>query len=177
MTDDDRGTDRETDRHTDRENDHDGDEQASAPLEGLRRLLETLDDLEAGERRDGSRRIDGHGVSVDGEYELSIGFGDRFERRTNAADSETTGRAAPRSSTVADDAYHVGLVEYDDETLLVADLPGVDAEDVAVRRGDGLEVVVDGEVIERVDHAGRPSRRRFHNGLLTVVVDGGEQGD
>jgi hypothetical protein len=41
-----------------------------------------------------------------------------------------------------------------------------------------LAETLDGRVIERIDHDGRPTSRRYHNGLLTVVLDdGGERSD
>lgn len=153
MTDGERRTDDEDESENGHE--HDGIEPANSFRERVRHLLETIDDLEVDERHVRSGRLQRHGLSIDHEYELSTGLGDRLEDPSGRTNSE----------------YHVGLVEYDDETLLVADLPDVDETDIEVRQDDGFGVVVDSELIGRVDCDGQPSRYRFHNGLLTIAIE------
>lgn len=74
------------------------------------------------------------------------------------------------------DKYHVRTHESDDELTVVADLPGVDEEDLSVGLTDGediLVIAVDGTPVDRVTLPWDPvaiTKVWFNNGVLEVVV-------
>lgn len=85
------------------------------------------------------------------------------------------------SETVQTDTYHVRTYEGDGELTVVADLPGVNEEDLSVglTKGDDLLVAVDGTPVDRITLPWDPmviTKVWFNNGVLEVVVrpiDGG----
>jgi hypothetical protein len=135
------------------DDDESGDENAggSIPLgnvfETLSELLEQLEDvdLDAGERRSGSV------TRGDATFDYNVNVGSinpagesRRNRRRRSWDikGEST-----------DHEYRVRINEAEGELIVIADLPAVSADDIAVRTtddDDALEIRVDGEVLEAV---------------------------
>lgn len=163
---------------TDEPNDPDDrdDRERADPAFGLRAGLSAFADLlraldEEGERR-GSGRIEGDRSTID--YDVNIGTGpgpgDRKGRPSRSSGSRRKRRKRP-----SDDDYHVTTRETDDGVVVIADLPGIDDDDLTVGFEDDdrtLAVAVDGEVVERVSlpWPAEPERSTFRNGVLEIYL-------
>lgn len=100
--------------------------------------------------------------------------------RREAADPGVPDAARPPRSTedapATPEEFHVDAYRAGDELVVVADLPGVDAEDLSVGVDVGrncLVVGVDGDVVERVTlpwESVVASEATFNNGVLEVRV-------
>lgn len=178
------------DRDPDPDRDRDADDQFDTDwLSSLRAVLEALENgpLTARESHDPpeSRRSLEFGISV-GSIEDALADLERDERRgpgsertpagpggvTPAGDSDARRRSSKRAD--ATDDYAVTTRQDDDELLLVADLAGVDPEDVTVGFEESrLVVAVYGGELERVavPWESRDATATFKNGVLTVRVD------
>lgn len=141
-------------------------------LGGLRSLLEALADAE----REGRSRIDRAGRSSRGRFTTEYGVSGRIGRRPTRSDADSiTDRSAGTDQT-ADDDYHVD-VRHDDEgrLVVVADLPGVDHEDLTVgldEDSDELVVGVEDRAVERLPLPWPVAdvEGRFNHGVLELRI-------
>lgn len=101
----------------------------------VRAILDLLADLDERGERTGRGRWSGERADVD--YSVEIGGLDDF--------SEASRRDVPGASTITTRTF-------DDEVVVVADLPNVRSEDVSARVApdDGVTIGIDGYVVERV---------------------------
>lgn len=159
----------------DRDESDESDERAD-PTFGLRAGLSAFADLlrkldEEGERR-GSGRIEGERANID--YDVNIGTGPGPGDRRGSPRSRSGARSRRRKRRARDEDYLVTTREADDGgVVVIADLPGVDAEDLTVgfERGDEtLVVAVNDDVVERVSlpWPARAERSTFRNGMLEI---------
>lgn len=150
MSDDDRAPDRDRDR-----------EQPSGLFGVIRHVLGSLVDAE----RSGGRDVRGTGRRSGRRYSIEYGFSGRVGERPPG----TASRAG------ADADYLVDVREADDAVLVVADLPDVERDDLAVGLADGRSVLVirvDGRPIEQIElpwpvDAVEP---RLHHGVLEIRI-------
>ena len=158
----------------DRDESDESDERAD-PTFGLRAglsafadLLRTLD--AEGERR-GSGRIEGERANID--YDVNIGTGPGPGDRRGSPRSRSGSRAR-RKRRARDEDYLVTTREADDGGIVViADLPGVDSENLTVgfeQGDDTLVVAVNDNVVDRVSlpWPARAERSTFRNGMLEI---------
>jgi HSP20 family molecular chaperone IbpA len=145
-------------------------------FETLSELLDRLDDvdLEAGERRSGSRERDG--VSFD--YSVNIGsINPAGESRRNRRQRDWNIRGESD-----DHEYRVRVEEQKGRLVVVADLPAVSADEIDIGTTDGgdtLEIRVDGDIVESVplDSPGASvTDVTFTNQVLEVEVEPSEAG-
>lgn len=132
-------------------------------LLGLADLLRALD--EVSEDRE-SGRVRGSRATIDYDVSVGTGLGSGERRRRSS-------RGSRRNSGGDDDEYLVTARETDGEFVVVADLPGIDPEDVTVGfEGDGetLVVGVGEDVIQRVSlpWPGQATDTSYSNGVLEV---------
>jgi HSP20 family molecular chaperone IbpA len=131
----------------------DASDAVEALVETIRSVLESLSEIdeEEGGRRHGGGRIERGSTTVDYQYDVSVGLDDVL----NEGDE---GRPEPKrtielDADAAEPSYVVRVYESDDTIRVVADLPGIDENDVDVSLADGgsrLELSVEGETIESV---------------------------
>lgn len=84
-----------------------------------------------------------------------------------------------KPDTAAGEAEHITVYEYDDRIAVVADIPGVDREDIDLQcDGRNLAIRASTELqpfLERVDLPAyvddRSMRTSFNNGVLEVTLD------
>ncbi|MFC7156014.1 gas vesicle protein GvpH [Halomarina halobia] len=107
-------------------------------------------------------------------------IGERRERR--GVSRRPSSRVDADGSSDADD-YHVETYRYDGELVVVADLPGVDEDDLLVgldERSNDLVIAVRDRVVERLSLPWDPvavPRVRFNNAVLEVVVRPGDDAE
>ncbi|ARS88447.1 Hsp20/alpha crystallin family protein [Natrarchaeobaculum aegyptiacum] len=183
-----------TDDDRDPDRDRDADDQFDTDwLSSLRAVLEALENGPLATRGsrdspDGRRSLE-FGISI-GSIEDALSDVGVDERRGPGRTPAGPGGGGPRDSTDSrrrstsrgvdrDDDYAVTTRESDDELYVVADLVGVDPEDVTVGFDDSrLVVAVAGAEVERVaiPWESRDATASFKNGVLTVRIDR-QQGD
>jgi HSP20 family molecular chaperone IbpA len=167
----------------DRDPDDDRGAERSGLLGGLRSLLEALADAE----RDGTNRIDRSRRSEKGRFSTEIGLSGRIGPpslgRSPGSDagsdpSSITGRSEPDGRPDVD--HHVDVRHDDDGRLVVvADMPGVEHEELTVgldEASNELVVGVENRAIERlplpwpVDDV----EGRFNHGVLELRITAAE---
>lgn len=156
-------------------------------LGGLRSLLEALADAD----QDGTNRVSRRRRSEKGRFSTDIGFSGRLGRpssgpgssgdsdsATGSDPSSISDRSAPGDRV--DEDYHVDVRhDADGRLVVVADMPGVDHEDLTVgldEESNELVVGVDERAIERMPLPWpvEDVEGRFNHGVLELRITAAE---
>jgi HSP20 family molecular chaperone IbpA len=111
--------------------------QSMSLIDQLRTLLETLAEIEEEEagHRQGSGQIDRGTTRIDYNYDVSVGLG-RDDRvpHSESSSPQSHSESQPSFPGATEDGIHIETREgrSDDELIVIADLPRVTDEDVAV---------------------------------------------
>lgn len=163
------------DRDRDRAPDRDREEAVGGLLGAIRGILEAVSDAEHEGRPDfgGTRRYSkGHFTT---EYGFSGSIGGARSRGDSGTDADTGSgsRSGSDASSEEDESYRIDVRRDEDELLVVADLPAVDAEDLTLgvdEARDELVIGVDDRAVERVELPWTVADvdARFHHGILEL---------
>lgn len=138
--------------------------------DGIRAFADLLRALDDADERRGSGRVETDRTTVD--YGVNVGLGPGPNEGDRSSRRDRAGRR-PRVRRT-NDRYRVTTRREDDEFVVTADLPGVDADELTVGFDDDRETLVvgvDGRAVERV---GLPwpdptsERSALRNGVLEV---------
>lgn len=167
MSDERRGADRYDD-------DEDEDASPSGVLGVVRQVVDALADAE----RSGRDTAIGGGRWSRGSRSVEYGFSGRLGGllEEGAADREDGTPAIRETLSRGDDEYLVDVREEGEGVLVVADVPGVDTDDLAVRVTDGrttLVVMLDGERLGQIRLPWRAADVDpvYHHGVLEISVE------
>ena len=147
--------------------------------EGFREFLELLRSLDEAEERRGAGHVRGGRSRIDYDVSIGTGFGigdlrDRPERRRGRPRGDRPrGRSRRERRSEDTSGYHVTTREEEDEIVVIADLPGVGADELTAgfeRHGETLVVAVEDVPVERVSlpWPAKAEWSSFNNGVLEV---------
>lgn len=154
----------------------DDSDQYGGLLGGLRRLLESLADAE----RDGTSKVSRSGRTSSGRFSTEYGFSGRIGPPSTRSDADSiTDRSPPSGQRDAD--YHVDA-RYDDDgrLVVVADMPGVDVDDLTVGLDEDRNELVVGVEDRPVERMPLPwpvadVEGRFNHGVLEVRITAADE--
>jgi len=151
-----------TDEHDSRDDEHSPD----GLLGAIRLVVDSLVDAE----RDGRKSFGDSGRLSRGPFRTEYGFSGSIGGPGRGSDDRSSSR---RRRSPDDDQYHVDVRQHDDQLLVVADMPDVDAEDVSTgidEERSELVVGVGNEPIERMELPWPVGGvdARFHHGVLEL---------
>ena len=154
--------------------------------EGFREFLELLRSLDEAEERRGGGHVRGDRSRIDYDVSIGTGFGienlrDRPDgRRGRPRDGRPHRRSQRGRRPEGESEYHVTTREEEDGIVVIADLPGVGADELTVgfeRHGETLVVAVEDEPVGQVSlpWPAKAEWSSFNNGVLEVHL--GKEGD
>ena len=150
---------------------------------GLREFLNLLQSLDEAEERRGTGRVRGGRSRIDYDVSIGTGFGiedlqDRPDRRLGRPRGDRPRHRSrreprPEGESEVESGYHVTTREEEDGVVVIADLPGVGADELTVgfeRHGETLIVAVEDEPVGQVSlpWPAKAEWSSFNNGVLEV---------